>query len=33
MKIISYQQYINMNVTVADVIQKKYYAGKYMNFV
>ena len=33
MKVVSYRQYIKMNVTVANVIRKNYYAGKYMNFV
>ena len=33
MEVINYRPYINMNVTVANVIHKNYCAGKYMNFV
>ena len=33
MKVISYPQYIIMNVTVTNMIQKNDYAGENMNFV
>ena len=33
MKVISYPQYINMNVTVTNMIHKNDYAGENMNFV